>query len=83
MLDDVKELLDEAMQLGDQIAAFTAATPLLGSIPEFDSMTVVTVLTLLEERYGFAIDDDEITADTFATLGTLTEFVETKCSNGG
>ena len=51
---------------------------LIGAIPEFDSMSVVLILTALENQYGFVVDDDEITADVFETIGTLTEFVEQK-----
>ena len=43
-------------------------------------MAVVTILTALEEEYEFFIDDSEISAETFETLGTLVEFVERKCS---
>ena len=53
-------------------------TPLMGNVPELDSMAVVTVITALEEQYGFVVDDDEISADTFETLGSLTQFVESK-----
>ncbi len=83
MLEDVTEVLDEALQLGDKLKAMDASTALLGSVPEFDSMAVVTVLTLLEERYGFVIEDDEVSAEIFATLGTLSDFVEAKLHNGG
>jgi len=47
----------------------------MGAIPEFDSMAVVTLLTTLEERFGIAVDDDEISGDTFATVGSLIDFV--------
>ena len=53
-------------------------TTLLGGIPEFDSMAVVTVITALEDNYGFVVDDDEISADTFATVGTVVDFVVQK-----
>lgn len=53
-------------------------TVLLGAIPEFDSMAVVSILTAFEEHYGFFVDDDEIDADIFQTIGTLTDFVELK-----
>ena len=66
------------MQLGAKAASFDESTPLLGTIPEFDSMAVVTVITGLEEQFGFVVDDDEITAETFETVGTLCEFVEGK-----
>ena len=53
-------------------------SPLLGAIPEFDSMAVVALLTHLEEKYGFSIDDDEIDGSVFATIGSLTQFVREK-----
>jgi acyl carrier protein len=77
-LDEVKARLAESLQLGERATAFNVSTRLLGNIPELDSMAVVSLLTALEEHYGFEIDDDEISADMFATLGTLTQFVEDK-----
>jgi len=51
---------------------------LLGVIPEFDSMAVVSILTAIEEKYDFFVDDDEIDADIFETVGTLVAFVKQK-----
>ena len=56
-------------------------SPLLGAIPELDSMAVATVITSLEERFGFVVADDEIDGSTFATVGTLTAFVKSKLVN--
>jgi len=55
-----------------------AASPLLGSVAELDSMAVVAILTALEERFGIAVDDDEVDGRTFATVGSLVKFVEGK-----
>jgi acyl carrier protein len=77
-LESVKTLLGEVLSLGTTTNTLTRDTALIGSIPEFDSMAVVQVLAALEERYGFTIDDDEISAETFATVGTLADFVEQK-----
>lgn len=74
----VKNLLSQALQLGPRAEALTPESPLLGAVPELDSMAVVTILTAMEEHFGFSVDDDEISADTFATLATLTDFVEQK-----
>ena len=41
-------------------------------------MAVVGIITALEEHFGFVVDDDEISAETFASLGSLTTFVERK-----
>lgn len=73
----VKDILIDALQLSDD-TSIDAETALLGSIAEFDSMAVVTVLTAIEETFGIEIDDDEISAEVFETFGTLCSFVEQK-----
>lgn len=78
-LTSVRDILVRTLQLQDG-DALTEETELLGNIPEIDSMAVVTILTALEEQYDFYIDDTEISAETFETLGTLVEFVDRKCS---
>lgn len=55
-----------------------ANTPLLGALPQLDSMAVLALLTALEEFFGIAILDDEISARHFASVGTLTAFVRSK-----
>ncbi len=80
-LNSVKAILGTTLHLGDRIESLTPDSQLLGAIPELDSMAVVNLITSLEEHYGFAIDDDEISADTFATLGSLVDFVDRKLSS--
>lgn len=79
-LEEVKSVLAAALQLPDRGAALSGATRLLGGIPEFDSMAVVNVITALEDRFGIAVADDELSGDTFATVGSLAAFVEGKLS---
>ena len=75
---EVLRILDEVMSLGGRALHFQADTPLMGAIPEFDSMVVVSLITTLEERFDITVDDDEISGDTFATVGSLTDFVAGK-----
>lgn len=77
-IDVVKQVLGETLQLGDRADNFTEGTPLLGSIAELDSMAVVTVITALEEQFDFFVEDDEISAEAFETVGSLTDFVDQK-----
>lgn len=77
-IDAVRRVLDDTLKLGDRIDGFEAGTPLLGAVPEFDSMAVVTVITALEESFGIEFDDDEITGATFATVGSLSELIDEK-----
>ena len=78
---EVLSLLDEILSLYGRSAEFSVNTPLLGAIPELDSMAVVALITGLEERFGFMVDDDEIEGSTFATVGSLIEFVESKLAS--
>lgn len=77
---EVLRILDSVLSLGGRAQAFDADTPLMGAIPELDSMAVVTLITTLEERFGLTVDDDEISGDTFASVGSLAEFVARKLS---
>lgn len=77
-LDEVRNILADVLSLGDAANSLTADSALLGSIPELDSMAVVNLITALEEHFGITVDDDEISATTFETLGSLARFVEQK-----
>ena len=78
--EEIKGVLGRVLSLGDRAEHLHPSTPLFGAIPELDSRAVVTLIVALEERFGFAVADDEITADVFASLGSLTAFVESKLS---
>jgi acyl carrier protein len=77
-LEEVRQIVGEVLQLGDRTAKLTRESRLLGALPEFDSMAVVSVLTALEERLGVVLDDDEIGAEAFETLGSLVDLVSGK-----
>ena len=76
---EVLSLLDEILSLNGRSAEFSKTTPLLGAIPELDSMAVAALITGLEDR--FSVNDDEIEGSTFATLGSLIEFVDGKLAD--
>lgn len=74
---EVINVLDEVLSLGGRSAGFGRDTLLLGAIPELDSMAVATLITMLEERFGIVVDDD-LDGDTFATVGSLADFVSAR-----
>ena len=41
-------------------------------------MAVVTLITSMEEQLGIIVDDDDIDGSTFATVGSLADFVSGK-----
>lgn len=79
--DDVIATLRSALNLGPRTASFDRSTALLGSLPELDSMAVVSLLTAIEERFGIVIEDDEVDGQIFATVGSLADFVDSKLTS--
>lgn len=73
---EVLALLDEVLNLDGRGLTFDADTPLLGSLPELDSMAVIAVIQSIEERFDVVVPDDEIDGSSFATVGTVVDFVE-------
>lgn len=78
VIEEVKQILTTTLNLGARGNALRSETILLGSLPELDSMGVVNVITGLEEHFGIVVEDDEISAGTFETLGSLAAFIEQK-----
>jgi acyl carrier protein len=72
----VCQILRTTLGLGD--LPLTASTPLLGSLPELDSMAVANLLLALEQHFNIRIADDEMSASHFATVGTLAHFVRAR-----
>lgn len=79
-IDEVKQILADVLQLDDEINQFDKSTRLLEDVPEMDSMAIVSIITNLEERFGFTVDD-EIDVEAFETLGSLVEYVDDKIKN--
>lgn len=74
----LRQLLTATLNLGARGQQLGSASPLLGNLPELDSMAVIGVVAALEDRFGIVIDDEDISARTFATLGSLAAMVDNK-----
>ncbi len=77
-LEEVLTILDKVLNLEGRALLFREDTALLGAVPELDSMAVVALIAALEDWFCLAIDDEDINATTFATVGSLTHFVGTR-----
>ncbi|ACX96389.1 acyl carrier protein [Halothiobacillus neapolitanus] len=78
IFDDVRQTVISTLGLDVQSARLTADSPLLGALPELDSMGVVLLLTALEDHFDLVLSDDEIDSAWFETLGTLTLAIESR-----
>ncbi|WP_026435363.1 acyl carrier protein [Acidovorax sp. JHL-9] len=76
LTEQVLHVLDSALSLQGRTAGFTRDTPLLGALPELDSMAVLALLTGLENHFGITFSDDDLRGAVFATVGSLSDLVE-------
>jgi acyl carrier protein len=77
---EVLRILDEVLSLNGRTSTFRRETHLIGAIPEFDSMAVVSLITALEDQLGIALDDSDIDGRVFASVGSLVDLVSDKLS---
>lgn len=74
-VEDVIRVVESVLHLGEGAPSLNADSQLLGALPEFDSMAVVGILTQLEEEYGVFVEDDDVTAEAFTSVGSLHAFL--------
>lgn len=76
LLPPLLHALDDALQLEGRAQRFNLDTPLLGALPELDSMGAVALVSHLEQQFGVVFDDADLHAQTFATVGSLLTLVQ-------
>lgn len=76
VFEQVLRVLDDALHLQGRSAHFGLSTPLLGAVPELDSMAVLALITNLESHFGITFSDDDLNADVFASVGSLCALVQ-------
>jgi acyl carrier protein len=74
----VKAVVVSTLGLEARADTLDGATPLLGSVPELDSMAVLELVAALEGRFGIRFEDQDLTGDVFETIGSLAGFVDSK-----
>jgi acyl carrier protein len=74
--DQVKDVVVQTLGITDPGRIADPSTPLFGSMPELDSLAVVSLAMALETTFGFEINDDEFTAEVFETVGSLAGYVD-------
>ena len=75
LTEQVLRVLDTALSLQGRAIRFEPSTPLLGALPELDSMAVLALLTGLENHFGITFSDDDLSGSVFATVGSLSDLV--------
>lgn len=64
----------------ERLTALAADSPLLGALPELDSMAIATLFAGIEDHFGILFDDTELTGEAIADYGNLLALVRAKCA---
>lgn len=75
LVSQVRSVLVRVLGIEDREHLIDASTPLLGELPELDSLAVVELAVALEEEFDIVVDDADVTGELFATVGSLAEYV--------
>ncbi|MCR9186210.1 MAG: phosphopantetheine-binding protein [Halieaceae bacterium] len=76
-LEITRKMIRSCLQL-DESVSLSEDTYLMGGFPEFNSLTITTLIVEIEDNLGCEVADDEISGEIFETVGSLAEFVEHK-----
>jgi len=76
-VEDVAVVVREV--LGDPgTAELDPSAPLTAVFPELDSLAILALIVDLERRFEISVEDEDVTAATFDSLASLTEFVRAR-----
>jgi len=79
-IEAVKAIVVETLGIEERADTLDAGTTLLGALPELDSMAVLELVVALERHFGIVVEDDDVSAETFESLGSLAAFVDGRLS---
>jgi acyl carrier protein len=82
-VEGVKAVLVGTLGLQGRADSLDESTPLFGSLPELDSLGVVEVAAALEGRFHIVLDGEDVTAEVFETVGSLSALVDAKLAEQG
>jgi acyl carrier protein len=74
--DRIRDFISSELMFEDSAAALSDDTPLLSGV--IDSLGLMQLISFIEEEFDVAIDDAEVTASNFRTVGDIQRLIEQK-----
>jgi acyl carrier protein len=78
ILDQLKTILDEELNLPVNTDNFNENTALDGEGLDLDSLGFVELIMQVEDRFDFQFSETEINLENFKTLGSLSTLIASK-----
>ena len=80
-IDDIRLIIGEVIGNVEVVKSLDEDSPLLGAVPEFDSVAVFNLLLTFEEKYDVIVEDDEVDIEIFESVGAFHKFAKNKIHN--
>jgi len=74
--DRIRDFISAELMFEDSSASLSDDTPLLAGV--IDSLGLMQLISFIEEEFDVAIDDAEVTASNFRTVGDIQRLIEQK-----
>jgi acyl carrier protein len=82
VLDGLKDLIANHLDVNANLADLHEDTNLLdGDSFHLDSIAIMGLIALIEERFNFQFGEDELNLEPFQSLKTLADFVSSKIAS--
>ena len=78
VLATVQQIIVAGVRPNLDVAQLSAGTPLIKEGLGLDSAAAVELLMALEEEFDIEIDEDDVSIEVLATVGTLADFIASK-----
>ena len=75
-IDHLKHLIAEELDVNIQMAEIEPDAPLLEDGLGLDSIAIVELITLIEEKFAVEFDEDDLDMEAFANVRTLSQWIE-------
>jgi acyl carrier protein len=74
----IKDYIVTEIMLGDEHASLDDATPLLDGV--LDSLSLMQLVSFIEDEFGAELDDADITSDNFRTIADIEHLVRQRAA---
>lgn len=76
IVTELKRIIAEDLDVNMRFDEIDETVPLLGEGLALDSVVVVELISLVEDRFGFEFEDSELNVESFRNLNALAGVIE-------
>lgn len=76
--DRLKDIIVNDLDINADMNSIESNVSLLEDGIGLDSVAIMEFISIIEEKFGFQLSDDELSMEPFQSLSTLSEFIASK-----